>query len=91
MAGTLLTVCTGLTMAATMSTLSSTRKMGLSSLPTESMILDGFSEKYSASTKNTVVKIACASVAEPVTSGVTPTVNDVAAQRGMANSGPMVR
>ena len=56
------------------------------------MILLGRSEKNRTAAKKTVVKMACTSTVEPsLTMGAMPTVKEVAAQRGMANRGPMVR
>ena len=67
--------------------------MGLMILPIQSVILPGRSEKNSTNAKKMAEKIRSASHSfEPsVSMGVTPVVNDTVAQRGMANSGPIVR
>ncbi len=59
--------------------------------PTHVRILLGRSEKNSTSAKKITEKTASSVTAPPVSSGSTPMVKLVAAQRGMAKSGPIVR
>ena len=80
-------------MAETMSTARNSRKQGLSTLPTQTRILPGRSEKNSAAAKKAAENASRQSRVLPPCGSTcsSPTVKEVVAQRGMAKNGPMVR
>lgn len=87
-----LTAPRGETSARTTSTARKHRNSGLSTLPIQVSSSPGRSEKNSTAPKNTREKSASARRwSAPGRSCCTPTVQETVAQRGMANSGPMVR
>ena len=67
------------------------RNAGFKNLPTESNILEGHREKYSTAPKKHRENPSCQSPIFPPAAGAMPMVKLAAAQRGMANRGPMVR
>ena len=67
------------------------RKAGFRNFPTESRILEGRRAKNSTAAKNSTVKITWGRTGFSPTRGRTPMVKLVAAHRGMAKRGPMVR
>ena len=85
------TAATGFTSAVTTSTARNTRNSGLMIRPTHVRILLGRSEKNSTSAKKITENTTSAVPASPPSSGSTPMVKLVAAQRGIAKSGPIVR
>ena len=82
---------TGFTRAVTSMIPKKRRNAGFRNFPTESRILEGFREKNSTAPKKHRENPSCQSRMCSPTKGDTPMVKLVAAQRGMANRGPMVR
>ena len=70
-----------------------TRKMGVMTLPIQTVISPGRRDKISTMAKKITEKIKSAmdSDAPALSMGATPTVKEVVAHLGMAKPGPMVR